>query len=45
MDKDQSCEVCYKIKCSYCGWEPDEIQLSQVQSGIITTCPDCKKAP
>lgn len=42
---DKDCEVCYKIKCSNCGWEPDEIQLSKVINREIKVCPDCGLQP
>lgn len=41
MEKEKNCEICYKIKCKNCGWEPNEIELSQVLSGKLTKCPDC----
>ncbi len=41
MEKVKNCEICYKIKCKNCGWEPDEIELPLVLSGKLTKCPDC----
>jgi len=41
----EDCELCYKIKCRGCGWEPDEIQLSKVLNSEITVCPTCGRAP
>ncbi len=37
----EDCEVCFKIKCTNCGWEPDEKELPKVLSGSLTNCPDC----
>jgi hypothetical protein len=37
----ENCEICYKIKCKHCDWEPDEKELSKVLSGALTDCPDC----
>lgn len=37
----EDCEVCFAIKCKNCGWEPDELELAQVQSGTLIKCPDC----
>lgn len=40
-NQNQNCEDCFKIKCKNCGWEPDEKELIEVQSGKLTKCPDC----
>lgn len=37
----EDCEICYKIKCKNCGWEPNAKELPQVASGKLTNCPDC----
>ncbi len=41
MNDSQICEDCYKIKCKNCGLEPDEKELSLVQTGKLANCPDC----
>ena len=41
MDKQENCDICYKIKCKGCGWEPDESELEKIKSGQLTNCPDC----
>ena len=40
----EDCEICYKIKCKHCGWEPDSKELPEVLSGKLVNCPDCKGA-
>lgn len=41
----QECVDCFKIKCRGCGWEPNEKEVHEVQSGILTTCPLCGWKP
>jgi hypothetical protein len=38
---EENCEVCFKIKCKHCGWEPDEAELEKVMTGKLGVCPDC----
>lgn len=44
-DKIQDCEVCYKIKCRNCGWEPDQMEVQKVLAGELRNCPDCGRSP
>jgi DNA-directed RNA polymerase subunit RPC12/RpoP len=37
----EDCEICFKIKCKKCGWEPDGTQLEKIMAGKLTVCPDC----
>lgn len=40
-NKDKNCEICYKIKCRGCGWEPDDAESDLLNKGLLTKCPDC----
>lgn len=44
MNKD-TCEVCFKIVCKQCGWEPNDIEVEQIQKEIVTNCPHCGWSP
>jgi hypothetical protein len=37
----KDCEICFKIKCKNCGWEPDEAELEEVMTGKLNICPGC----
>lgn len=49
MDKDTNlkanCDVCFKIICKICKWEPDEKEVEDIQSGVLTNCPECGWSP
>lgn len=38
-------EVCSKIKCPDCGWEPDSDQEKLLERGELRSCPDCGYSP
>lgn len=40
-----SCEICYKIVCRKCGWEPNDNEVSLIQSGVIEACIVCGWSP
>lgn len=41
MEKENNCEICFKIKCKNCGWEPNDLEVELVVSGKLTNCPVC----
>jgi predicted nucleic acid-binding Zn-ribbon protein len=45
-DNNQSnCEICYKIVCRGCGWEPSEREVLLIQQEELTICPHCGWSP
>jgi DNA-directed RNA polymerase subunit RPC12/RpoP len=40
-----NCEICYKIVCRKCGWEPDDMEVSLIQKEELTACPLCGWMP
>lgn len=44
MIKD-NCDVCYKIICRGCGWEPNEVEVKLIEREVLTSCPDCGWKP
>ncbi len=44
MDKN-NCDICYKIICKGCGWEPDLDQLALIQKEGLTSCSQCDWSP
>lgn len=42
---DTNCEVCFKIICKSCGWEPNKKEVEAIQSGVLTNCPECGWSP
>jgi hypothetical protein len=45
MELNQDCAVCYKIICKGCGWEASDRDVSAIQMGKITACPECGWKP
>jgi hypothetical protein len=43
--KQEECEVCFKIVCRQCKWEPNEKELLLIQQGKLTACPVCGWVP
>ncbi len=41
----ENCDVCFKIKCRGCGWEPTEEEVAKIQAGELRTCPLCGWQP
>ncbi len=41
MEREKECEICFKIKCKNCGWEPSDAEYAMVASGKLTSCPAC----
>jgi len=44
-DNQQSCDICYQIKCKQCGWVADESSVVKIQNGEMTVCPVCGWKP
>ena len=45
LKKNRKCEVCFKIICGGCGWEPDDDEVLLIQKEIITECIKCGWKP
>ncbi|MGI8419137.1 MAG: hypothetical protein ACR2LN_00675 [Candidatus Levyibacteriota bacterium] len=45
MNKEESCDICYKIICKQCGWKANDKAVLQIQKGEITACPECGWKP
>ncbi len=42
---EEKCEVCFKIKCKGCGWEPTDQEVILIQKEILSKCPICSWRP
>lgn len=45
MENNQNCEICYKIVCRGCGWEPKDEEVLLIQKEELTACPLCSWSP
>lgn len=45
IDDEIICNDCFKIICKQCGWEASDTDVKQIQSGIMTACPECGWSP
>ncbi len=46
MSKDQqTCDICYQIKCRKCGWIATDEDVLKIQRREMTACPDCGWVP
>ncbi len=39
------CNVCSKIICRGCGWQPNNEESHKIVQGILTACPLCGWSP
>lgn len=45
MKQEESCAVCYKIRCRECGWEASDAEVLLVQERTLIACPVCGWKP
>lgn len=45
MKQEETCDICYKIRCRECGWEASDEEVLQIQQKALTACPICGWQP
>jgi hypothetical protein len=43
--EEKNCDICYRIICKRCGWVASAEEVSDIQCGRMTACPECGWKP